>query len=140
MKRYFLFSIVLLIATTIFSAEPFVSFRPSDNTAFTIAENGSVKSIYISANELEGVKIAAHNLQQDLLRVTGVEPLLIECNTAEQVGEGIVVGTIAESIIQQTANILPLDLAPLQGKREMYLLSANTSRLLSAGSDKRGAI
>lgn len=140
MKRYFLFSIVLLIATTIFSAEPFVSFRPSDNTAFTIAENGSVKSIYISANELEGVKIAAHNLQQDLLRVTGVEPLLIECNTAEQVGEGIVVGTIAESIIQHTANILPLDLAPLQGKREMYLLSANKSHLLIAGSDKRGAI
>jgi alpha-glucuronidase len=103
--------------------------------------------IVIDSVEYWGVKRAAHDLQQDVQRVTGNLPLLVHsCKTTEK--EVVLIGTIGKSnLIDHLIATHKLRTDSVVGKWEAFTLQVvdhpmpGVDRaLVIAGSDKRGTI
>ena len=111
--------------------------------AFALVENGSAAAIRVDAADWPGVQRAAHDLQTDVNRVTGVTPAWD--TTARKM---VIIGTIGKSpLIEQLVRAGKIDVSGIRGKWESFFLQtvANPfpgvdSALVIAGSDKRGTI
>ena len=104
----------------------FVSFSP-ETEGISLAS----AAIGFSQQEDEGVKIAARNLQTDILRVMGHSPLLMEGQDTTT----ILVGTV-----DRNPAIAKLKLPNLKGKREKFIITTIGKQVVIAGSDRRGTI
>ncbi|MFZ0956460.1 MAG: glycosyl hydrolase 115 family protein [Candidatus Sulfotelmatobacter sp.] len=120
------------------------SQRPS---SFILADRNRLATIYVDENDYWGVVRAAHDLQQDVSRVTGRTPDIT--NHKDVTGEsGIIIGTVGKSaLIDELVSAGKLDVTAIRGKWEFFLIQVVRnpmpgvrSALVIAGSDKRGTI
>src|ERR1700733_7356521 len=82
--------------------------------AFALVENGSAAALRVDAADWPGVVRAAHDLQADVNRVTGVTPAW---DTAAK--KMILVGTVGKSpLIEQLARAGKIDVSGIRGKWE----------------------
>jgi hypothetical protein len=108
---------------------------------------GKVANIYVDKDDYPGVIRAAHDLQTDVERVSGVSPE-ISNDSHTFSGEVILIGTIGKSkVLDRLIGEHKLDVNAIAGKWESTLvqiidhpLRGVTRALVIAGSDKRGAI
>ncbi len=124
----------------------YVKFAPVKN-GFTIAHNGATAKLYVAPGDWWGVIHAAHNLQSDIRRVTGVTPGLVETKTAPA-GNVVLIGTIGKSrVIDRLVREHKMDVSSIRGKWEATLtqvvnhpLPGIPRALVIAGSDELGTI
>ena len=124
-----------------------VPFLQEEN--FILIENGVPLSIIYDESDYEGVKIAVRNLRQDFGRVCGTMPSFGGGGGFGRGGSGraVIAGSINSKVIQDLVTSGKLDVSPIAGKRETYIMTTveSPSRFVSealviAGSDKRGTI
>ena len=145
MKKYVL---ILLLAAVSFNVLAIdnkgITINELSSNRFTLIENGVPNAILIDEKEDIGVKIAAENLREDFLRVSGSQSSLIfEPNNSRL----IIVGTLDSRYIKDLIKNKKIDGAELKGKNEKYLMTVVNNplagveeALVIAGSNKRGAI
>ncbi|HMC00785.1 MAG TPA: glycosyl hydrolase 115 family protein [Flavobacteriaceae bacterium] len=122
------------------------SFISTEN-GFAITKDGKPTPIYLSDNELVGVKKIAKKFQEDIERVTNVKPNIITDKMPTD-GTAIIVGTIENSeLIKALITNNKLDISSIEGKWETFLIQTIEKpydgvdeALVIVGSDKRGAI
>jgi len=124
----------------------FISSSPSTG-GFTLAASGRSAPIDVDGNDYPGVIRAAHDLQMDIERVTGLSPHFLTDKESAR-GEVVLIGTISKSsIIDRLIREHKLDVSAIQGKWESTVVQVvekpmpGVARaLVIAGSDKRGTI
>lgn len=124
----------------------FVDFTPSSGS-FTLAAGGRTAILVVDANDWRGVTRAAADLQADIRRVTDLTPDL-RTSLPPSAPAVVIIGTIGRSaLIDRLGREGKVDLAPLAGKWESFVVQTVTDpfpgvgmALVIAGSDKRGAI
>ena len=105
MKRKLITAILMLLTTTLWAADSFVSFKKSTGM---IPLTGSSDTIVYDKAEWKGVIMAINNLRQDLKAVTGSECALIT------------VATVGKSpIAKKYAKYAKM----LKGKWEQYIIA-----------------
>lgn len=143
MKR-FLTAILLLVSIVAEAAEQFVSFNKSVETDWCLTTGGSAVQIIYDDADYVGVKIAAENLKQDLMKVTGANVSLTTQGDAAGVGR-IIVGTIDHnSLVNRLVRQKKVDGGALRRKSEKFIITTanmdGQTALVIVGSDKRGTI
>ncbi len=132
------------------------SHRPG---SFTLADHNRLATICVDENDYWGVVRAAHDLQQDISRVTGRTPSVIDIGKIslyEELREkkdgvgtnAVIIGTVGKSaLIDDLVSSGKLDVTAIRGKWEFFLIQVVRnpvpgvrSALVIAGSDKRGTI
>ena len=117
----------------------YVTFSPCDG-AFCVSASGRSANVYVDENDFSGVKMAAVNVTKDIKRVTKTTG----CGMIfkRPVGQGhVVAGTVGKSRwIDSLAAAGRIDVSPIEGKWESYLIQVVDGNLVVAGSDKRGTI
>ena len=120
--------------------------------SFILADHSRLATIYVGENDYWGVVRAAHDLQQDISRVTGRTPDVINHKDGLAgngiAKNGIIIGTVGKSaLIDELVSGGKLDVTPIRGKWEFFLIQVVPnpmpgvrSALVIAGSDKRGTI
>src|SRR5436190_4698409 len=115
--------------------------------SFSIVENKSAAAVWVDANDHAGVVRAAHDLQSDIARVSGITPTL--AYDAKAAGRNVIlVGTVGKSaVIDQLVRDRKIEVAALSGKWESFIIQVVNDpmpgiarALVIAGSDKRGTI
>jgi hypothetical protein len=115
--------------------------------SFPIVSQSNAAGIYADTNDWPGVLRAVNDLRADVMRVTGCRPRII--SSANEAGTNvIIVGTIGKSrIIDRLIHEGKVDVSPVLGKRESFLIKVVPAPLpglamglVIAGSDKRGTI
>ena len=106
---------------------------------FCIAKDGKAATIVVDENDWKGVLRAANDLSDDVHKVTGVAAPLTQLGEA---GRGlIIVGTIGKSkAIDRLIKQKKLDIKPIKGRWEGYVIDVVDGNLVIAGNDKRGTI
>jgi len=110
---------------------------------FTIVGKNGVANIYLASNEYAGVKRAAGWLAEDVFKVTGKKPEIVEAGCLKCVGENmaVIAGTVGMGgLVEKAAEKIGFDLSQIAGKREVFAVAAKDNLLLVAGSDKRAVI
>ncbi len=126
------------------SAGQFIS-KQITKGAFAISSGGHSTDILIDNDEYAGVKKAVSNFADDVLRVTGVKPSIV--NNAGN-GSLIIAGTIGKSAtIDALIKNKKINTEDVSGKWESFFiqtvenpLPGVSDALVIAGSDKRGTI
>ncbi|MHB8127701.1 MAG: glycosyl hydrolase 115 family protein [Mobilitalea sp.] len=116
-----------------------------DKSFFTLADEGNVADICISAKDFKGVAIAAKALTQDIKLVTGKLPILKKGTSNGQI---VIAGTIGNNeLIDALITNGKLKIDTINGKWETYVMETiekpfegADKALVIAGSDKRGTI
>ncbi len=125
--------------------EPFVSFQEIPG-GLPLAHGGRTATLHVGPEEWPGVIRIAGDLQQDIERVTGQKPALVDA--APTGGAAVVIGTIGRGgLVDQLVRAGKLDVSAVAGKWEGFLIETVTQpfpgverALVIAGSDKRGTI
>lgn len=111
---------------------------------FVLIENGKPIPIIVSFSDNQAVMHAVEDLQNDFMMVSGVKPQLCGSVTSDR---AIIVGSLESEIIQNLAAKGLLDVTPLQGRNEKYLITfvqnpmdGVSEALVIAGSDRRGTV
>jgi hypothetical protein len=115
--------------------------------SFALAQKGETAVLYVDSNDWPGVVRAAGDLQADVNRVTGQAPKLAQ-KESDLGKNAVIIGTIGKSkIIDQLAKGGKIDVAPIAGKWESFIIAVVPealpgveNALVIAGSDKRGTI
>ncbi len=111
---------------------------------FCIANKGITAGIIVDENDWKGVIRAAHNLGDDVRKVTGFPSqvsLLSSDSPRMKLPKSIIVGTIGKSrIIDSIIKQKKLDVRKVKGQWESYIIDVVDGNLVIAGSDKRGTI
>lgn len=123
-----------------------VTAKPTTG-AFRLVQNRDASPVLVSPDDYLGVRRAAADLQDDVERVTGARPALID-NARGQVRFTVIVGTIGKSrVIDGLVKSVKLDIQSVAGKWESFVIATVaapmpgvTQALVIAGSDKRGTI
>lgn len=143
MRKIFLALYLSIVSLVCFASETFVVFAPG-STYFPLITQGTPCPILIDAAEDEGVKMAAGNLQEDILKVCNSKP---ELRTNIPAKRCILIGTCHSTLIRKLIAAGKIDGQQLVDKKEKYLLQVIAhpadgidEALVIAGSDKRGAI
>ena len=129
---------ILLIAVVL-------SFRGKAQTErFCIANKGITAGIIVDENDWKGVIRAAHDLGDDVRKVTGF-PSQVRLLSSDSPGmkqpKSIIVGTIGKSrIIDRIIRQKKLNVSKVKGQWESYIIDIVDGNLIIAGSDKRGTI
>lgn len=106
---------------------------------FCIAANGHSAPIVVDNNDWKGVIRAAHDLGDDVRKVTGTPSEIIAGGTT--VKGAILAGTIGKSrLIDHMIQKHKIDVSEVKGQWESYLIDVVDGNLIIAGSDKRGTI
>ena len=121
-------SLSLIAPQTVKAADQFVTFQPQAETCQL--QN---PTIGYAAGEHSCVQLAAANLQNDILQVTGLKPALNESTPT------ILIGTVGvnkqiDSWVKQGL------LSDLKGKTEKFIIKTIGNQVVIAGSDKRGTV
>jgi len=114
--------------------------------SFPIVQHSTATALYVDANDSWGVLRAAGDLQSDIRRVTGREPLLTHSDKFP--ANVILIGTLGKSsVLDRLIQYKKIDVTPIRGKWEATLIQVVPrpfpgvrSALVIAGSDKRGTI
>jgi Glycosyl hydrolase family 115/Gylcosyl hydrolase family 115 C-terminal domain len=125
--------------------KPFVASAASRGS-FPLVARGVAAPIVVDTQDHAGVLRAARDLQQDVERVTGLRPALVE-GTAPR-GPAVLVGTLGRSaLVERLVQQGKLDVREIRGRWESSLIQVverpwpGAERVLVvAGSDKRGTI
>lgn len=125
--------------------KPFVASAPSRG-AFPLVARGVAAPIVVDPQDHAGVLRAAGDLRQDVERVTGIRPALVE-GTAPR-GPAVVVGTLGRSgLIERLIQGGKLDVRDIRGRWESSLIQVverpwpgADRAVVIVGSDKRGTI
>jgi hypothetical protein len=125
--------------------KPFISSAPSRG-AFPLVARGVAAPIVVDPQDHPGVLRAARDLQQDVERVTGVRPALVEGATPR--GPAVLVGTLGRSgLIDRLVQQGRIDVRETRGRWESSLIQVverpwpgADRALVIVGSDKRGTI
>ena len=111
---------------------------------FHIAVKGITAGIIVDENDWKGVIRAAHDLGDDVRKVTGFPSqvrLLSSDSPRMKQPKSIIVGTIGKSrIIDRIIRQKKLDVSKVKGQWESYIIDIVDGNLIIAGSDKRGTI
>ena len=106
---------------------------------FCIAEKGKAAQIMVDANDWQSVVRAANDLGDDVRKVSGTAAIVVSGRKAAS--GNIIVGTIGKSrIIDQLVKQKKLDIKPIKGKWESFVIDVVGGNLVIAGSDRRGTI
>ncbi|KAK0445622.1 uncharacterized protein EV420DRAFT_1717306 [Desarmillaria tabescens] len=123
-----------------------VATEPSPST-FSVFQQGHASTILLSADEWQGVQLAANDLSSDIEKVTGVRPTV--ANSSDQSpSHPIIVGTLGKStLIEQVVNVTGLNVSSIEGQWESFMtaivdnpISGVETAYVIIGSDKRGTI
>ncbi|MDX8339602.1 glycosyl hydrolase 115 family protein [Draconibacterium sp. IB214405] len=125
----------------------YVSYVKEANTFSLSEKNTGVVPVIISANDFEGVKMVAEYLQEDIRKVTGTKPELLQ----DELPAGknlVIIGTLGQSkLIDELVAKNKIDIDDIKGNWESSLTQVvenpfpNVDKaLVIAGSDKRGTI
>ena len=135
--------ILMLLISTSASAQ-------QETVRFCMAKGGLTATIAIDENDWKGVIRAAHDLGDDIRKVTGVSAqvdersqLLTDSLSHERKGltGSVIVGTIGKSrLIDKLIKQKKLNVKQIKGFWEAYQISVVNGNLIIAGSDKRGTI
>ena len=107
---------------------------------FCIANNGKVAAIVVDKNDWMSVLKAVDDLSDDVRKVTGVASEVMD-NGKWIMDNSIIVGTIGKSkYIDHLIKQKKLDVKPVNGQWEAYVIDVVDGNLVIAGSDKRGTI
>ncbi len=115
--------------------------------SFCLAQKEKVADIYVDSQDWPGVVRAARDLQADIARITNQTAKIT--HEEKDLGKNIVlIGTIGKSkIIDQLIRKVKIDVAPIDGKWESYIIEVVSNplpgienALVIVGSDKRGTI
>ena len=109
---------------------------------FCIAKDSKAATILVDENDWKGVIRAARDLGDDVRKVTDVAaPVVVESAAVPQQPASILVGTIGKSrLIDRLIKQKKLDLKPIKGHWEAYVIDVVDGKLIIAGNDKRGTI
>ena len=111
---------------------------------FCIAKDGKAATIIVDENDWKGVIRAARDLGDDVRKVTGTAAEVIENNSLTShllPLTSIYAGTIGKSkFIDRLIKQKKLDIKPIKGHWEAYLIDVVDGNLIIAGNDKRGII
>ena len=111
---------------------------------FCIANKGITAGIIVDENDWKGVIRAAHNLGDDVRKVTGFSSQVsLQSSDSPWMKQpkSIIVGTIGKSrIIDSIIKQKKLDVRKVKGQWESYIIDIVDGNLVIAGSDKRGTI
>lgn len=125
----------------------YVATTPSPR-CLLLAHNGTAAQIWVDPGDWPGVMRAAHDLHDDLHRVTGLDAAFNN-NAKPPAGENVVlIGTIGRSrVIDRLNRTHKIDVSPIQNQWESTLTQVVdhpfpgiARALVIAGSDKRGTI
>lgn len=145
--------VVLLLLFTAFAEKCFavgqehfidIQYKQGD---FALMRGKEAAPLCLDPNEYPGVIRSAHDLAQDISRVTGLSPVVNVTATAPQ-STVIIIGTLSKNaLLDRLARVGKIDVTRLQGKWESYLIQTVSdpfpgvaTALVIAGSDKRGTI
>lgn len=114
---------------------------------FTLFDNHAAATICVDPGDFAGVIRAAGDLKSDILRVSGVTPILSHQETNLS-SNAIFVGTLGKSeVIDRLVAEKKIDVTGIRGQWESFLVQVVTNPLpgvatglVIAGSDKRGTI
>ena len=140
--RYFLTCFLCTANLWALGGPHYVETSPQPG-AFALVEKGAAAAVRVDASDWPGVLRAAHDLQADVNRVTGVTPAWD--SSAPRM---VIIGTVGKSpLIDQLARTGKIDVSGIRGKWESFFLQVVdnplpgvASALVIAGSDKRGTI
>ncbi|MDX1674319.1 MAG: glycosyl hydrolase 115 family protein [Longimicrobiales bacterium] len=117
---------------------------------FPLAEAGRPAAIHVDPTAPPGVDRAAASFRDDVARVTGTAPALLEgeLSAAPPAGPVVIIGTLGSGgLVDRLAQDGVVDTTGLAGRREAFALQvvdgpvAGVDRaLVIAGSDRRGTI
>ena len=111
---------------------------------FCIANKGITAGIIVDENDWKGVIRAAHDLGDDVRKVTGFSSQVsLQSSDSPWMKQpkSIIVGTIGKSrIIDNIISKKKLDVRKVKGQWESYIIDIVDGNLVIAGSDKRGTI
>ena len=111
---------------------------------FCIVKDGKAATIIVDENDWKGVIRAARDLGDDVRKVTGTAAEVIENNSLTShllPLTSIYAGTIGKSkFIDRLIKQKKLDIKPIKGHWEAYLIDVVDGNLIIAGNDKRGTI
>jgi hypothetical protein len=124
----------------------YVESTPALNS-FRLVHQGATAKLYVDRSDYAGVSRAAHDLQADIFRVSGLNAQLNE-DGKQLSGDVVLIGTIGKSsIIDQLIRERKIDVSAIEGKWESTLIQVVSHPLpgvarglVIAGSDKRGTI
>ena len=100
---------------------------------FPLVKGGIPAAVVTDPADLPGVRIAAETLRADFARVCGTK-------APEQGAPAIYAGTKDSPLIRKLAAEGYIDISPLEGQYETYVLNVLKDRIVIAGADMRGAI
>ncbi len=115
--------------------------------SFPLAHNGTAARLNVDPDDWPGVVRAAHDLQSDIHRVTGLDVSWSD-DAKPTRGDVVLIGTIGKSrLIDRLIRTRKIDASQIQSKWESTLtqvvdhpLPGVARALVIAGSDKRGTI
>ncbi|PBK61122.1 hypothetical protein ARMSODRAFT_674559 [Armillaria solidipes] len=116
-------------------------------STFAIFQQGQPSTILLSADEWQGVQLAATDLSSDIEKVTGLRPTL--ANSSDQSpSHPIIVGTLGKSsLIDRVVNATDLNISSIEGQWESFMtaivdhpIPGVETAYVIVGSDKRGTI
>ena len=125
----------------------YISARQTTGS-FPLVAKGRAAPLYVSEDDWAGVQRAVRDVQADIQRVTGREPLMLTDAPAASQQPVVLVGTLGHSaLIDKLVRGGKLDAGELRGKWEKFVVQAVNNplpgvarALVVAGSDKRGTI
>jgi hypothetical protein len=114
---------------------------------FQLVYDSSAADIYVSEDDDWGVIKAAGDLQSDIKKVTGIEPLLKKSESGLR-NPSVLIGTIGKSpVIDDLIENGKIDVEDIRGKWESFVIQVVENPLngveyglVIAGSDRRGTI
>ena len=122
-----------------FTIPQYITGEATSNT-FRIASDGQAATIYVDPDDWKGVIRTANDLSEDIRKVSGAKPAIIE-NTRHPAKGSIIVGTIGKSkIIDQLMASKKINVSGVKGQWESFIIQTVDGNLVVAGSDKRGTI
>ena len=145
MKKILTFLLVFVFSANIFAIDhPGITKPDCHSAGFVLIENGQPAPIIVSFSDNKAVMHAVKDLQNDFMMVSGVKPQLCESVVSDR---AIIVGSLESELIQSLVSKGVLDVTPLQGCNEKYLMTFVSNpmdwvceALVIAGSDRRGTV
>jgi len=119
-----------------------VQVATAQTARFCMAKDGKTATIVVDKNDWQSVLKAAHDLSDDVRKVTGVKAEVAVANsTLSTLHSTLIIGTIGKSkYIDRLVKQKKINVRQVKGQWESYLIDVVDGNLVIAGSDKRGTI
>lgn len=137
---------IVLLCLKSYSQQQYVTFKPPQD-GFAIVDGGKAAPLLYSENDFPGVQLVAHQLQQDIQKVSGIPPEL-HSDQSDVKAQPIIIGTVGKNaLIDKIIKEGKIDGSAIQGKWEKFIIKIVKQptpdiemALVIAGSDKRGTL